>query len=279
MNQTMLNTVLIVVLIALQVVSLVMPSSSATDAVANAIEANEALKVGGQDNYELLEELYADEDFQAQQRAQIQGVLDSIGDAPSAPQAQAPTVAEPLADDQLAELLANTTIIKGNQNPDILYIEYSDIECPFCKRHHDNGTITQVVDNYDSVGFAFQNFPLGFHAQAQHNAEAIECAKDQVQDETIYDFVEALFASEDITPTGTIAAAASVGLDADAIQTCMDAGDKTDIVAAQMATAQNTFGVNGTPGNVLINTSTGEYRVVSGAQPYAAFVTAIEELL
>ena len=41
---------------------------------------------------------------------------------------------------------------------------------------------------------------------------------------------------------------------------------------------QSLFGVNGTPGNVLINKKTGKYVVVSGAQPLTAFQSAIAQI-
>jgi hypothetical protein len=46
-----------------------------------------------------------------------------------------------------------------------------------------------------------------------------------------------------------------------------------------MAEGSSKFGVNGTPGNVLINTKTGKYEVVSGAQPEANFDAAITRLM
>jgi predicted DsbA family dithiol-disulfide isomerase len=50
-------------------------------------------------------------------------------------------------------------------------------------------------------------------------------------------------------------------------------------VDAHMAEGSSKFGVNGTPGNVLINTKTGKYEVVSGAQPEANFDAAITRLM
>jgi protein-disulfide isomerase len=47
----------------------------------------------------------------------------------------------------------------------------------------------------------------------------------------------------------------------------------------QQSEGSTKFSVNGTPGNVLINTKTGKYEVVSGAQPEANFAAAIERLL
>ena len=45
-----------------------------------------------------------------------------------------------------------------------------------------------------------------------------------------------------------------------------------------MSQGSQLFGVNGTPGNVIIDRETGNYRLVSGAYPVDEFVNAINEL-
>ncbi len=45
-----------------------------------------------------------------------------------------------------------------------------------------------------------------------------------------------------------------------------------------MNQASALFGVNGTPGNVIIDRETGNYRLVSGAYPVDEFVTAINAM-
>ena len=63
-----------------------------------------------------------------------------------------------------------------------MIVEYSDFQCPFCKRGYD--TIEQqVLKQYDGkVKFYFRNFPLSFHPWAQPAAIAAECAKMQKPD-------------------------------------------------------------------------------------------------
>ncbi|USN57457.1 MAG: thioredoxin domain-containing protein [Candidatus Peribacteria bacterium] len=250
-------------------------------AVTNALTQMEIEKAGGDANYELLQQIYASDAFQSQQQQGLQSTLDQLnGAAPSTDDsaAVAPS-SSTLTDDQLAAVTTDV-VIKGNADAPLMLIEYTDIECPFCKKHYENGTVDQVLENYpDDVQVVIKNFPLSFHPEAQHNAEAIECAKDQADADTVYEFIGALFSADDITESGTIAVAQSVGLDTDALQACMDSGEKTDAVAAEMAEGQSVFGVNGTPGNVILNLETGEYKVVSGAQPYSAFSAAINALL
>ncbi|USN57877.1 MAG: hypothetical protein H6767_06005 [Candidatus Peribacteria bacterium] len=47
----------------------------------------------------------------------------------------------------------------------------------------------------------------------------------------------------------------------------------------QQKIGADTFGITGTPGNVLINNETGEYEVLSGAYPTASFEDVIDRLL
>lgn len=44
-----------------------------------------------------------------------------------------------------------------------------------------------------------------------------------------------------------------------------------------MRQASQWFGANGTPGNVLLDLETGEYLLISGAQPVDVFISAIEQ--
>ena len=66
--------------------------------------------------------------------------------------------------------------IYGNPSAEISLIEYSDFECPFCKRFHP--TAKQLVDKSDGqVNWIYRHFPLAFHNPgAQKQAEASECA-------------------------------------------------------------------------------------------------------
>ncbi len=60
----------------------------------------------------------------------------------------------------------------------IIVLEYSDFQCPFCKRVQ--GTIKKIRRRYASqVQFGYRHFPLPFHKEATQLAEATECARDQ----------------------------------------------------------------------------------------------------
>ena len=79
----------------------------------------------------------------------------------------------------LKELQAfyDSSYIEGNKDAKVTVIEFSDVECPFCQRHNNNGTLDTVMEKYgDDVNVIFAHFPLSFHATAQKAGEALECA-------------------------------------------------------------------------------------------------------
>ncbi|MBT3727412.1 thioredoxin domain-containing protein [bacterium] len=56
------------------------------------------------------------------------------------------------------------------------WIEYSDLECPFCSRMHESGTPDALKKIYENdLNIIFQHSPLSFHQNAQDAAEITEC--------------------------------------------------------------------------------------------------------
>ena len=75
----------------------------------------------------------------------------------------------------LDDLLKDSYIL-GNSEAEITWIEYSDLECPFCARLHNDTVLDDVMQEYgDQVNFTLQHFPLSFHVNALEAAQAMEC--------------------------------------------------------------------------------------------------------
>ena len=71
----------------------------------------------------------------------------------------------------------------------------------------------------------------------------------------------------------------AIGLwtDETALQTCIDEWRYIQAVNDMMNQGNQLFGINGTPGNVIVDRETGNYILVSGAYPVDEFVNAINE--
>ena len=119
-------------------------------------------------------------------------------------------------------------------------IEFSDVQCPFCQRHANNGTLDQVKEKYgDDVNIIFAHFPLSFHNNAQKAGEAIECAGKLGGTDQYFVFKKAYFAAGgDSNMDIAKKAATEVGLDTDTLMECVDGGEFAQKVKDQMTFGQ-----------------------------------------
>ena len=191
--------------------------------------------------------------------------------------AQAPSRVEAGADTEQApvEILAlkETDHVLGNPNADVLIIEYSDTECPFCKRFHE--TMLKVMDQYGKSGqvaWVYRHFPLDqLHPKARKEAEALECAGELGGNAAFWKYTDRLY---EITPAnnGLDAAelpkiAVAVGLDAAAFNACLASGRHAARVNKDFEDGAN-IGVRGTPYSIVWNRKTGKQLPLNGAYPF-----------
>lgn len=170
--------------------------------------------------------------------------------------------------------------ILGDPNAPVKIVEYSDLECPFCKRFHD--TLQQVMNEYGKdgkVAWVYRHFPLAqLHSKAPKEAEATECAGELGGNTAFWAMADKIF---EVTPANNgldLASlpqiATSVGLDASAFQTCFDSGRHAGRVQSQYDDAV-AIGGTGTPFSVII-ASNGKKFPINGALPYAQVKSAID---
>ncbi len=172
--------------------------------------------------------------------------------------------------------------IRGNKNAQLAIIEYSDLECPFCKQFHP--TMKQVLDAYGGkVMWVFRHFPLSFHVNAQKEAEASECAWDQGGNDAFWKYVDTIY--ERTTSNGTgysldnlVPLAGELGLSKETFKTCLDSGKFTKYVQDE-ETGGTAAGVNGTPGNIVLDTKSGKSQTLPGAVPFAQVKQVIDGML
>jgi protein-disulfide isomerase len=160
----------------------------------------------------------------------------------------------------------------GDPNAPVLIVEFTDFECPFCKRFVEE-TRPQIVERFVETGvvrFVIRDMPLNdIHPAAQISAAASRCAADQNQFWPMY---ERLFATHQVEWGGApvrdrevfIAFAADLGLDATAFTACLDDPATTAEVIAETQAA-GSLGINSTP-SFLVNG-----RLVRGALPFSTF--------
>jgi protein-disulfide isomerase len=168
--------------------------------------------------------------------------------------------------------------VLGNPNAPIVIIEYSDIDCPFCKDFH--LTMHRIVNEYGKdgqVAWVYRHFPLDqLHPDARTKAESTECAASLAGNQVFWNYLDALFERNE-TAADLPSIAAEVGIDQTAFSACVSekrfaARVKADGDAAFAA------GGRGTPYSVIL-TRDGETFPVNGAQPYEVVKQIIDTLL
>lgn len=204
------------------------------------------------------------------------------GDTSKTPTTQAvPQGAPPSIAVDKVKPISDSDHIRGNKNAKVAIIEYSDLECPFCKSFHP--TVNDILQTYgDKVKWVYRHFPLSFHANAQKEAEASECVAQLGGNDAFWNFVDKLF--ERTTSNGTGFAldklgplAAEIGVNQTQFQSCLDSAKFAQKVADQFAEG-SAAGVSGTPTSFVIDEN-GKGEGIVGAQPKEALTAAIDKLL
>ena len=104
----------------------------------------------------------------------------------------------------------------------------------------------------------------------------MECVSELKAD-VYHEVFDKAFAAYPVNMEGLIGIATELWVDKAALQTCVDEWRYTKAVEDMMNQWSQLFGVNGTPGNVIVDTENGNYILVSGAYPVEDFVDAINE--
>ncbi|MBI5134094.1 MAG: thioredoxin domain-containing protein [Candidatus Taylorbacteria bacterium] len=170
--------------------------------------------------------------------------------------------------------------VLGNPNAAIVLVEYSDIECPYCKQFH--STLSALMKEYGSkaqLAWAFRHYPV--HNNSVKEGEATECAAELGGNDAFWRYLDKIFAatpSNDGLDLSTLPVLAKeVGIDEARFNECLASGkhkarilkDKDDVTAA---------GAQGTPYSVLFVNSQ-RIPITQGALPYEDMKNIIDTIL
>lgn len=170
--------------------------------------------------------------------------------------------------------------VRGNPDAPVKIVEYSDTECPFCKRFHE--TLIQVVDSNSDVAWVYRHFPLDqLHKKARKEAVATECANELGGNDAFWKYLDRLFAvtpaNDGLDPAELPKIAQYVGLDVAKFNTCLASTRYDQKIEDEVQNAMATGG-NGTPWSIVVSKSGKKYPL-SGAQPLEAVKQLIDVAL
>jgi len=171
--------------------------------------------------------------------------------------------------------------VLGDANAGVAIVEFSDFECPYCRRHQKD-TLPGISDKYIKTGkvrYFFVDFPLGFHPKAEPSAMAATCAQKQGAFWKMHDL---LFANQSTLGEETFLKLASdLRLNGRAFKQCLQ-DPKVLAQVREQARLGDELGVQGTPAFLIGRIRNGvlmDAKSISGAQPLSSFERVVDQFL
>lgn len=148
--------------------------------------------------------------------------------------------------------------IIGNPNAEAVFVEFSDTECPFCKRFHT--TMNQLVADYSKDGklaWVYRHLPIdGLHSKSRKEAAAAECAGVLGGESTFWQYLNTIYeitpSNDGLDPSLLSKVATDLKLDATAFGKCLnspEAASKVETYYQDGLVASS--GLPGTPQSVV----------------------------
>ena len=159
----------------------------------------------------------------------------------------------------------------GPEDAEIVLVEFSDYQCPFCKRWHDQVYQPLLAAYPGQIRLVYRNLPLtSIHPDAMSAAVAALCAEEQG---AFWPYHDKLFSDEyGLGRDAYTRYAADLELDAPSFEACLDSGKFDQYLQDDMDFSLN-LGVRSTP-TFFINGLP-----VVGAQPLDVFKQVIDREL
>jgi protein-disulfide isomerase len=169
----------------------------------------------------------------------------------------------------------------GKPSAKIIVAEFTDYQCPFCRKFAQT-TFPRVRKDYVDTGkvqYVVRDYPLGFHAAAKSTAVAANCAGRQ---KAYWDMKARLFEHQAELGRGLyLRHAGELKLDRSGFEKCLDDARMAEAIDRDVAFG-NTVGIQATP-TFLLGQIEGGYvknlKAVSGAMAFEAFADLLDSMM
>ena len=194
-----------------------------------------------------------------------------------------PSQEQPSGDVSKTRTVSSSDHILGNPNAELVIVEYSDLECPYCKMFHP--VMLQLFNEYGSSGkiaWVYRHFPIAqLHPKAQNEAEASECVNDLGGPTKFWQFIDKIYeitpANNGLDPAQLPKIAGDIGIDIKKFNECLVSGKESAKVQADYTNAIES-GAQGTPYSVIISKD-GTKTPFNGYIEYSKLKPIIDSLL
>lgn len=179
----------------------------------------------------------------------------------------------------LNPVVADEHILGDLNTAEVLIVEFSDTECPFCKTFHN--AMKSALQKYpNKIAWVYRHFPLDMHKKARTEAVATECVASLAGNDAFWQFLDSIFAtttSNDGLDLSLLPVLAEkVGVNSNDFNNCL-AQNNFDALIEEHIKDGTRAGLQGTPYSVIV-TKDGSYYPISGANE-AQLNSTLEALL
>jgi protein-disulfide isomerase len=199
---------------------------------------------------------------------------EAVQSSQTANQASGPVVEAPVATEEAQfvryDVFSQSAYALGPEDALITIVEFSDFQCPFCRRWHEEVYEPLLAAYPGKIRMVYRHLPLtSIHPDAFSAAEAAMCAGEQ---EAFWQYHEKLFSSETLGSEVYTQYAQELSLDVTAFEACMTEHRYQEAIQTDSDFAIN-LGISSTP-TFFINGL-----AIVGAQPLDVFKQVIDKEL
>lgn len=185
--------------------------------------------------------------------------------------------------------LDNDPVLGDREKAKVAIVEFSDLECPFCKKFHEE-SYQKLIDKYVTTGQAVwvsRDLPLPFHDPVATTAAGIaNCVYQQKGAQAYFTLVPEMYKNTLTNGKGIPAATldkliVAQGVTAASIKTCAETEAVKSEISADIDAA-TAIGIEGTPSFVigtLDDQGNVKGEVLVGAQPASSFEKVVDKYL
>lgn len=188
-----------------------------------------------------------------------------------------------VVEDKKIQPISENDHILGNPDADIIVIEYSDYECPYCQEFH--SVMNRIINEYGQQGriaWIYRHMPIErVHVNARRIALTSECVADIRGNKAFWDFSDKIFENspESLLKKNSDQILEEMSIDPQEIESCIERPEIISRLENDIEDGEYLQSIDkefGTPYNIII-TKTGLTENISGVIPYNILKNLIEQ--
>lgn len=143
---------------------------------------------------------------------------------------------------------------------EIIWLEFGDLSCSFCREFNNSWVIEDVLKTYDwKISKAYSHFI----AHQWEQFEALECMYEQKSEKWFFELIKTWFENNYFSAEDLTEQAALLWANKEKFEECLNSGRFSEKINSQNTKAKEIFSVTWSPTSIFINSKTWEYKIVS----------------